>query len=527
MRLERSRPLIAVVASAMLVAAGCRAQAEAPPPAPLEVHTEGGDVRGVAEAGIRVFRGIPYAAPPVGPLRWRAPRPAAAWEGLRAAVAFGSSCPQPGLPEPTSEDCLTLNVWAPSETSPDRGWPVMVWIHGGGFRSGSGSDPVTHGDAFARDGVVLVTLDYRLGALGFLAHPALEAESGGEPGVDYGILDMVAALRWVRDNVAAFGGDPKRVTIFGESAGGMAVQLLMVCPSSAGLFQRAIAMSGYGTWPLPRTRTAPTAGVPAASPGAEDLGEALVVRAAAPGPPPATAEGLRTIPASRLAEATESLHLPIVDGTVVPEEPGIVFARGEQHDVPFVAGGDSYDGAVMAWAGLDASAFLASWGSRLDAVRRLYADDFAVSDAQGASRLFGEWRYGIAGRYLARQMSTVSSPAYLYWYAFVPEARRAGLPGAPHGSELGPLFGHTDDAEARQVGRVMRACWIRFAATGDPNGPGLPQWPRYDGTGDRWLVLDLHPAARERLLKERLDFLEERYLERVHGADAKALRPAS
>jgi para-nitrobenzyl esterase len=417
-----------------------------------------------------------------------------------------------------TEDCLTLNLWTPEDASKTARLPVMVWIHGGGFRSGSGSDPVSHGDHLTREGVVVVTLNYRLGALGFLAHPLLERDD--EPWANYGILDMVAALGWVKRNIEAFGGDPSRVTIFGESAGGMAIHLLMVVPQADGLFHRAIGLSGYGTWPLPRVRSAASDGAPAGAPRAEEIAEALVGRATPGGPAPETTAQLRKVPTGRLAEAVEGLHLPVVDGVVVPEEPGLSFARGAQHDVPFMTGGDSFDGAVMPWSGIPTDEFLDSWGVHLGRLRTLYADDFAVSDQLGANRLFGDARYVMAGRYLAGQMGQVSSPGYLYYFTFVPAAQRSEWPGAPHGSELGLLFGHVEDTDALAVGRTMRAYWTSFARTGDPNGPGRPEWPVYDGEADEWLVIGEKPEVRTGVIRDKLDFLEARYRERVGAPDS-------
>ncbi len=493
--------------------ASCRETGSSATSLPGSVETESGLVRGSSEPGVRAFLGIPYAAPPVGPLRWRPPQPAARWEGVRTAEEFGAACPQTGAAEPMTEDCLTLNIWTPDAVSESPGLPVMVWIHGGGFRAGSGSDRVSHGDHLARDGVVLVTLNYRLGSLGFLGHPLLETTD--EPWANYGLLDMVAALGWVKRNIAAFGGDPSRVTIFGESAGGMAVHLLMVVPQAEGLFHRAIGMSGYGTWPLPRVRSTASPAAPVSAPSAEKLAGDIVAQATEGGPVPRSAEELRQIPAGRVAQAVGALHLPVVDGTVVPDEPGILFARGAQHDVPFMTGGDSFDGAVMSWAGIPTEEFLGSFGDQLDKLRTLYADDFAASDQLGASRLFGDARYVVAGRYLARQMAQVSSPGYLYYFTFVPAAQRSEWPGAPHGSELAMLFGHVEDADALEVGQTMRAYWTNFARTGDPNGAGLLEWPVYGSPTDEWLVIDERPDIQPGVIKDKLDLLEARYLERV------------
>jgi para-nitrobenzyl esterase len=214
-----------------------------------------------------------------------------------------------------------------------------------------------------------------------------------------------------------------------------------------------------------------------------------------------------------------------VDGTVVPDEPGILFARGEQHDVPFIGGGNSYDGSVMMGSGFTPREFLASWGERESQLRALYADDFAVSTYLGASRLFGDRRYLLSGRVLVKNMSRVSSPGYLYYFSFVPAAQRSASPGALHATEIGPLFGRVSRADgegnpqAKEVGDAMRAYWTHFARTGNPNGPGLPEWPVYDPATDRWLVIDETPGVRTGVIKDRLDFLEEQYLRRVDGAD--------
>jgi para-nitrobenzyl esterase len=521
---KRARRPLAVVVALAVSALSCPGAGSAPDAgdSSLLVRTDGGLLRGAREAGVRVFRGIPYAAPPVGPLRWRAPQPAEPWDGIRVAEEFGPRCPQPGFRAvdgtraPISEDCLTLNVWSPAPASGAAQRPVMVWIHGGGFRSGSGSDPVTEGDTFARHGLVMVTLNYRLGALGFFAHPSLPEEPRG----NYGLLDMVAALGWVQRNIEAFGGDPSRVTIFGESAGGMAVHLLMITPRAEGLFHRSIAQSGYGTWPLPRLSTASSRAAPPGAPSAEEVGEAITQRATPSGPVARTASALRAIPPERLAGAVAPLHLPLVDGVVVPDEPGIVFARGEQHDVPFIAGGNSYDGSVMASSDFTPGDYLASWGEHVSRIRALYADDFAKGMPLGASRLFGDRRYLLSGRVLAKNMSRVSSPGYLYYFSFVPSAQRSGSPGALHAAEIGLLFGRVSgagDPQTKDVGETMRSYWINFARTGDPNGPGLPEWPAYDAATDRWLVIDETPAARAGVIKDRLDFLEEEYLKRVGG----------
>lgn len=317
-----------------------------------EAPTAEGPVQGVSDGGIAVFRGIPYALPPTGPRRWMPPEPAPPREAVLPATRYGPACPQ-GRAETTDEDCLTLNVWTPAADDGTR--PVMVWLHGGGFRAGSGAIP---GELFAREDVVVVSLNYRLGALGFLAHPAL-----GRPEANFALMDMVLALNWVRNNIGAFGGDPGRVTVFGISAGGMAVSLLLASDAAAGLFHGAISQSGYGAWALPRTAGAPS---PAplgmgldAAPDAEAMGRALIAKAA---PEAATAEAMRAIPADALVGALDGFQLPIVDGVTLTEEPGLVALGGDAHRVPVITGGNSFEGSVMPFSGVSVDQYRAWWG---------------------------------------------------------------------------------------------------------------------------------------------------------------------
>ena len=399
----------------------------------------------------------------------------------------------------------------------------MVWIHGGGFRGGTGASPTADGTHFVEDGVVLVSFNYRLGALGFFAHDALADEVGadGRPGAraNYGVMDMVAALRWVRQNIGAFGGDPNQVTIFGMSAGGMAIQLLMVTSEAEGLFHGAISMSGYGTWPLPRLGEAAFG-----HPRAEDLGAEIVALAADTTPEKSArmaAAELRALTPEQLVRGVVGLHLPLVDGVVIPDEPATIFAAGKQHDVPFVTGGASYDGAIMPMARIPHEPFLDSLGEDLAAFKRLYAGDFAVSDEQGASRLFGDARYLVASRFLGKKMASVSSPAYLYLYHHVPEEKRLEWIGSPHGAEVAPMFGNflspvgPKDDETRKVGAMFRSAFVEFAKTGSPGGEGIPEWPEYTEANDTWMVFGSAPVTRRNVLRGRLDLIEKRYLDRV------------
>lgn len=514
--------------------------------------------------GIDIYRGIPYAAPPVGAQRWRPPQDPEPWQGVREAIAFGANCPQPqrtnaanqaasnDSPPAIDEDCLTLNIWTTSDRSGQRpnptiveeSRPVLVWIHGGGFRIGSGSAPALDGSRFVADGAVLVTINYRLGALGFLAHPELLAEHSA---ANFGLLDMRHALVWVKNNIGEFGGDNNNVTIIGESAGGMAVQLLMARKQVT--FQQAISMSGYGTWPLPRVpnlipegQTSALAnpyGNRAKAPivNAVTLGEAIIARARM-----AAAElssfgqlqtslddssgeatskiNLRDLPVASLIDAVDSLHLPIVDGSSLADEPAVVFAQGAQAQVPFLAGGNSYDGAVMAMANLDPAVFFAGWGKWQSDLRELYAQDFSVSDELGASRLFGDGRYLLASRRLARSMSTVNQPGFLYYYDWIPEQYQETWPGAPHASEIRSLFAaptlDPPPEASRKVGQGLRHLFLEFARLRKPAGS---DWPAYTDTNHSWFTIrrDGSMGVETATLDAKLNFLEQRYEERLEA----------
>ncbi|MDE2922435.1 MAG: carboxylesterase family protein [Acidobacteriota bacterium] len=504
----------------------------AEPSDPFLVQTDAGPVQGFAPESsddIAVFLGIPFAQAPEGHLRWRPPVAVEPWTEPLQANEYRPICPQGRAQLPQSEDCLYLNVWTAAERSDSDAMPVMVWIHGGGFRAGNGrlgEAPATgRGAGLASRGVVVVSIQYRLGALGFFAHPALAAEAAasGEPEGSHGVLDMIAALEWVQQNAAAFGGDADRVTIFGVSAGGMAVNTLMSTPASAGLFHRAIAQSGYGTWRLPHLSEARWG-----LPSARDHGAALFAGAGfALGDEP-SADDLRSVPFEDLNALGTGFWVPIT-GTVLPDEPGIVFARGEQHDVPYITGGNSFEGTIFRAFAMAPDDFFTTFGQREQKARNLYgADGETEEDTEriAAATLFGDQRYVISARYLAAQMKNVSSPARTYYFRFVPEAQRETFPGAPHGSEVSYAFGDPGvpdserypGADGEALADSMAGYWTRFAATGDPNGDGAPEWPEYDEESDTWMVLDApEPEATPGVLKDKLDLLEAVYLERVGG----------
>ncbi len=477
--------------------------------------TQQGEASGLQSDGVQAFKGLPYAAPPVGDLRWRAPRPPAAWDGVRDASQLGALCIQPpsngdpGVgPPPMSEDCLTLNVWTPVERAGSL--PVMVWIHGGGFNNGSGTAALYDGSNLARRGVVVVTINYRLGRLGFFDHPALAAErAAGEPGGNYGMMDIVAALEWVRDNVGAFGGDASDVTIFGESAGGAAVTRLMISPRARGLFHKAVIQSGLGREegaPLDR----PTA---SGGPSLQTRGVAWAEQAGLGAD--ASAEALRAVPAEDLLRPAPNFfggdNLPI-DGEVVTENVMTAFEAGRQAPVPLILGTNS---AEFWWI---RPTELSPYGRIDDAMtaEERAALEAAYGGAEGYdAHVVSDLVFNEPVRALARLHAQSGNPTFLYRFDVVPDPNPEPHEGATHASERPYVFDnlHTSDwpmAERDQrAATAMADYWTTFARTGDPNGGNRPRWPEFGREPDRLLEFTNDgPVAREMPFKDRLDLIE-------------------
>ena len=483
-----------------------------------QVKTSAGVVRGtIAAAGrIQIYKGIPFAAPPVGELRWQAPRPAAAWEGVRDATDFSSRCVQGQIFSDivftdTSEDCLSLNIWTPSKSADDR-LPVMVWIHGGGFQAGAGAEPRHDGMAFARKNVVLVTFNYRLGVFGFLAHPELTRESGRNASGNYGMLDQVAALKWVQDNIAAFGGDPGNVTIFGESAGSFAVSALMASPLARGLFHKAIGESGAYF-----------------SVGGRGLSLRSLADAEQQGVKFATALGAETIAALRGKTADEVLQLalktqpgftPNVDGYFMPEPASAIFAAGKQASVPLLAGwnaDESRASVILGKQKTTAQSFADDtkkrFGDQADPILKVYPASTDAEALESAASLASDLFIGYSTwKWIEMHQKTGHAPVYRYSFDRkipVPAGHTVnGMPatsrdvGARHAGEIEYVFGSQDlslpkvpwEASDRKLSDAMTTYWANFARTGDPNGQGLPKWPRYD---EGRHVLHLDEVVRE------------------------------
>lgn len=440
------------------------------------------------ENGVRAFIGIPYAAPPLGDLRWRPPQPPALWDGVRKAEQFGAVCMQTrgrGASGPApSEDCLYLNVWTAAQSRSDRR-PVIVWSYGGGFYLGSGSQPNYDGEALARKGAVVVTYNYRLGALGFFSHPELTKESAHHASGNYGLMDLVQALRWVQKNIAAFGGDPNRVTIDGESAGAMLVAAATGSPEANGLFKRAISQSGgFMGISIAKMTTLSQA---------EEAGKKLAAESGA-----SNLAALRALPAADLLKFSQRAGL-VVDGWYIPEDLSSIFVGGKQNPVDILVGSNRDEGTFFVRPGSStAQEYLAQtherFGDLADGYLKLHP---AASDAEAeTSRLAGvRDEMGWHMRVWARMQTKIGNQAYLYYFTRVPPTA-PGQPsrGATHTAEIRYMFNNLDDRTPwtevdRKLADMMSTYWVNFAATGDPNGKGLPAWPAYDGQHQQPMVL--------------------------------------
>ncbi len=517
-RIKRRYAVGALGALALgLAAAGARAA-----PAPLQVRTQYGWVRGAVAHGVIAFKGIPYAAPPQGALRWAAPQPAKPWRGVRPAVTFGPDCmqrPTPGDMAPLrtrpSENCLFVNVWRPRDAS-RAALPVMVWIYGGGFVDGGTSPAVYNGSAFARDGVVLVSINYRLGNFGFFAFPALVRH--GLPAGNFALMDQIAALHWVRRNIAAFGGNPRNVTIFGESAGGMSVNALLISPLARGLFQKAIIESGGGGGMLLPQR--PLTG---AADSAEAIGVDLARHLGVPGEGLRALAALRAVPAprvrGRLNMATEVGDKTFVGGPVVDDRlyfgPAVdQYAKGMGARVPVMIGTNSADLGEMPEKSLQA--LFASFGPHAAEAREVFDPNGKRTLAQVSAEIGGARCMLEPARAIARILSARGQSVYEYRFSYVATSmRKIWTVGAPHASEIPYVFdtvrahyGARTSAADEAVARQMHRYWVAFARTGRPDPAGEPAWPRYHARTDRLMNFTEHGPVPERdPWRQRLDLV--------------------
>ena len=478
---------------------------------------------------VRIFKGIPFAAPPVGDLRWRAPQPAAKWDGVRAADKFSANCvqrqagggafpPNGGDRSATemSEDCLYLNVYTAAKSAGEKR-PVMVWIHGGAWVSGAGA--IYEGEELARKGVVMVTVNYRMGPFGFLAHPELSKESGHGSG-NYAILDQIAGLQWVQKNIAAFGGDPKRVTIFGESAGSWSVNFLIASPLGKGLFQRGIGESG-GEFAPTRGLFEPAVALPEAEQAGIQFGEAAhapslaALRAK-------SADDLMKVPAFRSAAT--------VDGFVLPEDVQTIFAKGKQNDVPVIIGSNEDEGTLFTPPQVKAETLREQtakrFGPNADAYLKAYPFSTDTEARAAQANSMRDEVFGWEMRNWARMQSkTGKQKVYLYFFSRVPPGPNAARMGSQHGAEIAyalnwvngtnPAQTAWEDVDKKLADQVS-SFWVNFAATGNPNSKGQPHWPAFNAKDEQLLSIGDKIGIGPVPHKAGLDFYEG-FFSRVRG----------
>jgi para-nitrobenzyl esterase len=466
-------------AGALLAAATTLRAAE-----PIKVKIDSGTLVGAADKNVEIFRGIPYAAPPVGALRWAPPQHPVAWTSERAATSVGASClqssaggaPNAGGTLTGAEDCLYLNVFAPTAA---KKAPVMVWIHGGYNTAGSGSS--LDGTEFAKDGVIVVTINYRLGAMGFFAHPALTKEAkANQPLANFALMDQLESLRWVKRNIAAFGGDPANVTVFGESAGAMDIFALLGAQESQGLFTRAIMESNIG-WGTAQTEAAKETGGVQLAAGLGLTGDAV------------TPTQLRALPADKVM-AAQNRASTTIDGRMVMESTFDAFKNGHQVKVPTLVGSNSYEASLIA---------------RNPGVTPQQIATY--SDQNGAG----------PARWIAAHQAASGQPAYLYFFSYVREAQRATAPGAAHASEIPFVFNNftpragqqavEPSAQDKAMGALMHSCWVAFAKTGTPTTCAkTAAWPQYTAANDQLMEFSVDTGVRSNFHKTTLDPIEAR-----------------
>jgi para-nitrobenzyl esterase len=449
--------------------------------APNVVRIDSGELEGVVAEDVASFKGVPYAAPPVGELRWRAPQPVKAWAGVRKADKVGALCMQKinptdnGVgPPPASEDCLNLDVYAPVGKTAAK-LPVMFWIHGGGYVNGSGTAALYDGSELAKQGVVVVSINYRLGRFGFFAHPALTGENPSGPLGNYAFMDQIAALQWVKRNIAAFGGDAGNVTIFGESAGGGSVNHLMASPAARGLFHKAISQSGLARTDFAYLNRPSPKGLPSA----EQQGKAFAAKLGVAD----TVAALRAIPADAIVADGDVELLggggPMIDGKIVTDRIDVSFSRGEQVRIPYLLGSNELE-------------FPPAWnvGGHFDSMMKFSdAQRAALLSAYGSEEAFktnivSDLLFTEPAEFLSRTHSKVA-PVYLYRFSVLSKTAPAIIKAAPHASDRQYVFRTLKaspwptDAMDEQAAALISAYWVAFAKRGNPNGDDRPQWPAY------------------------------------------------
>ena len=478
------------------------------------VKTSNGEIEGTSNTDktVRIFKGIPFAAPPLGDLRWQAPQPVKSWKGVKQCTEFSASPiqnkPQPfycwteefiAQPEPLSEDCLYLNVWAPTKTSTEK-LPVFVWIYGGGLNSGSANCAIYDGEELAKKGVVFISINYRVGVLGFMAHPELSRESGHNASGNYGFLDQMAALNWVKKNITAFGGDPANVTIAGQSAGSFSVNAIIASPLTKGLFHKAIAQSGG----LLSSRLSQNLE------SSEKQGLAFMQKAKA-----STLAELRKMPAAELQKLGGQFGVTL-DGYFLPENLKEQFKKGLQNQIPIMTGWVEGDGGFMGEMKMTVDEYKVDaqkkYGERMGEFLSIFPAN-TEEEVKSANKKLTQIGFAGMPAHLLANYNTL--PTYLYYFTHVP-VDKPNFPnyGAFHTSEV-PYSLHTLHrwnrdwrASDREVENIMSSYWVNFAKTGNPNGENLPEWKTYDKESGNIMILGEKAQLKPRLFKKEFDFLE-------------------
>ncbi len=504
------------------------------------VSTNSGLVQGVTEGEVSIFKGIPFAAPPVGELRWRPPQPIIPWEGVRDASEFGPSCAQAGWPrgsgtiaEGSSEDCLYLNLWTPANTKPGAKLPVMVWLHGGAFVGGSGN---TSGNEFAKQGVILMSINYRLGRLGHFAFPALSKEHPEEPKGSYAFMDQIAALQWIQENIDEFGGDPKNVTIFGFSAGGVSVHSLLTIPAAKDLFHKAVSHSGGGRDGVLTGRPIREENVDPLYPvSAETIGINFARKLGIEGTDAAALAKLRALSVEEIVDGGQendgqggprTYAGPILDGKFVVETAESAYKAGRQARVPLMIGNNSAEiGGGFVNASSSKEELFALFGELKDEAKTAYDPDGDKEFAEVITKFNTDWVWGEPARFTASSYAEIGDPVYIFLFSYVPAHMKERMQYGPgHGTDVSFVFNNLGiggfgppppppTPEDQEVARIMNSYWANFAKTGDPNGKELPLWPDYKPKTNEILDIqaDGKPVGKPDPRKARMDVIEKAF----------------